>query len=170
MVALNARQATTVSGFLGLGAKRIACGYLGVLGALLIYSLLDAVLSGFDKIERGYVVAEQMPALVPGWSIYLFVLLAPFAVFAVTVGLLLLRLFVSLRLVSLMGTLGIALIYAIAWGYIAYADPINAWCMAHRGECASKTFLESLLLGATVAVGFALAAGLPVGRSPSIKP
>jgi hypothetical protein len=169
IVAIKAKNASN-TGFLGLGARRIARGFLGALGALLIYAILEAVLGGFAKIERGHITAEEMPALVPGWSIHLFAIIAPFVVFATTLGLLLLRVFVRARLISLMGALIIAFAYALARAYFIYTEPSNAWCASHLVECASKAFLENLLIAATVAIGFALASGLPVGRSPRFKP
>jgi hypothetical protein len=169
IVAIKAKNASN-TGFLGLGARRIARGYLGALGALLIYAILEAVLGSFARVERGYITAEEMRKLLPGSSIHLFVTFTPFVVFATTVGLLLLRVFVRARLVSLMGALIIAFAYALARAYVIHTEPSNAWCASHLVECASKAFLENLLIAATVAIGFALASGLPVGRSPRFKP
>jgi hypothetical protein len=152
--------------FLGLGARRIAFGFLGAMCALLAYAVADSIALGFNKVELGHVTAEQMPAMVPGWSFYLFILLAPFVATALSLaGLPLFALLRRFRLASVLGVLVLAAVYSGLNGFVTYIGPYNNWCSSHLTECAAKSTVESMFLASAVALGFAVGARLPVLRS-----
>ncbi|WP_449302066.1 hypothetical protein [Pseudoxanthomonas mexicana] len=155
------RRSTSTS-LLGLGRSRIARGYLGALVVLFIYSAIDSVLLGRTKVALGHVTAAEAHRLTPGWTLYLFILMAPFVVFLLSiVGLPALALLRRLRFMSVSGALIASQLVAALFALWPAVSPINLWCETHRLECISDVFVSASTLSAAVTLGFAVAAKLP---------
>jgi hypothetical protein len=151
---------------LGLGARRIAQGYLGALLGTLFYSIVDTVRVGYEKFDLGHVAAAEMPGYLPGWTIYQFVLVAPFVLIAITLlALPLLAIASRVGLVSLVTLLVSAFAWSAFWAWRAYAKPYNWWCEHNQLQCVGGAFLGAFVLATVVALGFSLGARLPVIRS-----
>jgi hypothetical protein len=153
--------------FLGIGRRRIAFGYLGALVATLAYSAFDSVRTGYWKVDQGHITASEMPSMVPGWTLYIFVLMAPFVVLVLTaIGLPVLSLLRRFGIASVAGVVLVAVAYSAAWAAWVYFRPYNLWCESHALQCSSGMFISTFTASLVVALGFGLAARLPWLRSP----
>ena len=151
--------------FLGLGRKRLAFGYLGALITLLIYCAIDSYSLGRTKVSLGHVSAAEAHQLLLGWTLYLFILTTPFVVFFLTVvGLPALAGLRRIGFVSLAGCVAVSQLVAVILSIWPAVAPYNQWCATHRWQCVGGSFSSAAILGATIAIGFALAARLPLVR------
>ena len=166
VVAVTARQPLDGNAFLGLGTKRIALGFLGAMAALLAYSIVDSVVLALTKVELGHITRAEMPHKIPGWSIYLFVLVAlPVTVVVATVGLPLFALLRRVRLASFVGVAVLALGYAGLRGWAVFQWPYNSWCSSHLEACVMGSLMEVSAFTVPIALGFGVGARLPLIRS-----
>jgi len=147
--------------FLGLNRGRVALGYLGALSALLIYSVFDAFLLARNKVSFGMTISEAYQRI-PGWTLYLFILAAPFVVFFLTIlGFPALAALRRVRLGSVGGVLIASQLVAALPSVVLAIFPDNLWCESHRLECVGATYAATAIFCATVAFGFGLGANLP---------
>src|SRR5579862_4635225 len=79
------RSAPPEIGLLGLGRRRIAAGYLGVLLVLVIYNYLDTLDLSHGKVASGEVTPKVAAQYFWGWYFFGICLTTPFVVFFVTV-------------------------------------------------------------------------------------
>ena len=157
------------TGFVGLGRRRIACGFLGALVATLAYSLVESVQLLFWKIGQGHIPASDFQSRLPGTVLYLFVITAPFVVIALSlVGIPILSALRRLRMASVAGVTGCTVINALAWAAVVIAAPYNIWCDTHPWGCGGETFLDLLEISLPVAFAFGVFARLPWLRSQPV--
>ena len=51
------------------------------MAGIVLYSLVTAYLTGLDKVAAGHIPEADLLARLPGWTLYVFVILTPFAMF-----------------------------------------------------------------------------------------
>ncbi len=165
LLAVAAKRREPGQGFLKLGIRRLAFGYLGALGGLALYALANTYLIGLEKVALGHIAADELPSWIPPWSLYLFILITPFVVLMMTVvGLPLLALLSRYGGGSLVGILLVAALGSLAYATYVFAAPYNQWCEANLVPCAGRALVDVGAPSLVVALGFGLAAGLPLVR------
>ena len=153
--------------FLQLGRRRSAIGYLGVLIVVFLFSIVDSIRVGLWQESQGYIEASRIPELLLGWSIYQFVLVAPLAIFILTlVGLPIFALLTKYRILSVATLVLLAIAWGMIWAAQVYFSPYNNWCSANPGACMARSFRESLYPALLVMLSFALFTRLPLIKGP----
>lgn len=151
----------------GLPWGAMLTGTLGALAGLFVYSAIASYIEAVSRVAEYESLREQGAlSLAAGWSIYLFILLAPFLLAGVAV--LLIPILAALSWIRLVSVAGIALVAAICIGInavLTYMYPGNNWCEANTLLCVQQSIVDSLAFAVPVASGFALAARLPLVRS-----
>lgn len=148
--------------FLGIGRRRIAFGYVGALVATVGYSAVETLRIGYWKVDQGHITANEMPGLVPGWTLYAFVLMAPFVVVVMTLfGLPAMAVLRRIGIASLAGVTLVATVYSAAWAIWVFFLPYNLWCGSRALRCSGSMFFSTLAASFVVALGFGLGARLP---------
>ena len=145
-----------------LGA--LLSGILGLLAGLYAFAAAMSYTEAVDRIAEYENLREQgVLSLAWGWSIYIFVLYAPF----VLVGCILLLLPIlfilsKLRLVSAVGISLVALIFVGLSTGFTYMNPYNDWCEANLLNCTQQSLIGTLTFVLPVSIGFILGARLPI--------
>jgi hypothetical protein len=169
LVVAGRRPASAESATLGLGRRRLAMGYFGVLIVLAVYNYIDTVDLSHTKVTRGDVTGAEAARYFWGWYLFGLCLITPFAIFFFTVlGLPLLALLRRLGFASAIGGLAVSLPVALCMSLcVTLLD--NEWCHAHLWKCSLSNFKDTAILAGALTLGFVLAARLPWWRSPPMS-
>jgi hypothetical protein len=147
------RAEVTDSSILGLGRFRLASGYLGLLLAIALCSLLDTIALSSAKVREGEVTQAYADGAFFSWFLNLYFLAVPFLVVTVTMfglpGFAVLR---RVRLASVLGAVLIGLMFLAVLAVCFRSFP--GWSDA--------------VWATTVPVGFGFGAGLPLLRSQAL--
>ncbi len=166
--ALVAKPSQPGQGVLRIGGKRLTFGYLGILAATALYVVADTYFLGVEKVALGHIPADELPTRIAGWSLGLFGFVSPIVLFLVTLfGLPLFALFSKHGWGTLLGVVLIAAICSVAYTAYVFVFPHNDWCQSNLGPCLAKSLVGFGMPALTVAVGFGLAARLPIVRRPA---
>ena len=156
---------TKEKAFLGLGRVRIARGFLGALFATLVYAVIAAAKIGLDKVSRSEITNAELVQLYPGYTLYILILTAPFVIAAlIVIGFPFLAVLRKFELMTLPWIALIAVVLSIANGVFAIARPYNLWCTSHLAYCGASSAFTAILIALPAALGFALAAKIPLTR------
>jgi hypothetical protein len=162
VVAIFSPKVPVGVGFVGLGRRRIALGYLGALAATLAYSFINAVQLMLWKADQGHISASEAQGRFFSTTLYLFVLYAPFVIgFLSIIGLPFLQVMRRLRVATVAGAVSLAIVLVAAITCFTLAFPYNLWCGSHAWQCGKETFESAFAFAIPVALAFAIAAGLP---------
>lgn len=148
----------------GLKWGAILSGTLGALVGLYVFAAATSYFEAIDRVAEFESLREQGAAsLAWGWSIYLFILFAPFLL--IGIALLFYPMFAvlsQLRLVSALGVLLVVLIIVVATAGFTYASPGNNWCETNLFLCVQRSAMGTLAFAIPVAIGFVIGARLPI--------
>ncbi|PZQ21824.1 MAG: hypothetical protein DI562_20240 [Stenotrophomonas acidaminiphila] len=151
---------------LGLGRVRLARGYLGAVLATLICTAVSATRLGFDKVALGHISSTELQQLLPGYILYFFVLTTPFVLGLLTImGLPALAALRKFNAMTVAWASIVALLFSIALGALTILKPYNQWCATHLAACGVESSFSTALLALPVAIGFTLAARIPLWRN-----
>lgn len=161
---LFAKKAWLNKTIFGLRLEALLTGIIVALIGLYLFSAIFSYLAAVDRVEEHESLQEQGTfSLAFVWSIYYFILYAPFVLsFFVLLLLPLLYVFSRLRLVSALGVLLIVALIAGVNAGLTYLYPGNNWCEANLALCMQRAGTGTLSFGLPVAIGFVVGAKLPV--------
>lgn len=170
LLALAAKPSQPGHGFLSIGLRRLAFGFLGILAATALFAAIQTYLVGLNKVELGHIAADELAGWLPYWTLYLFVLITPFVLLVATLlGLPLFALLSRSGHASLAGAASIAVLWTLAYTGYVLIDPYNPWCATHPLQCATRTIFPVGAQSLLVALGFGLAARLPLIRGAPLS-
>jgi hypothetical protein len=148
--------------FLGVGRSRLALGYLAATAAILLYAGFSAADLVQQKAALGHYSITEGKARWAGSALYLFVLITPFVVAAITgLGLPAMALLRRVRFASVFGAVLSALVLALGAGAWSLIWPHNSWCASNPLLCSWQAIVSVAALSVPVAVAFALGCRLP---------
>lgn len=148
--------------FLGVGRSRLAVGYLAALAAVLVYAGFSAAELVQEKVALGHYSASEGKDRWAGSAFYLFVLITPIAVAALTgLGLPAIALLRRVRLASVLGAALSALAFALGTRVWFLIWPYNPWCAANPLPCSGQSVVSMAVLSVPVGVAFAAGCRLP---------
>jgi hypothetical protein len=103
--------------------------YLAALIALMFYSAVDARLNGIHQVEMHYITADVARAQWSGWTLYLFILLAPVALTVITILVLPLLAFLNRSgRATIFSIVMMAPVWSLVWAIPTWVSPSNEWC------------------------------------------
>ncbi|KCZ57636.1 hypothetical protein [Hyphomonas chukchiensis] len=142
----------------------VLSGTLGALAGLYVYSAISSYLMAVERVSEYESLREQGAlSLALGWSIYLFILFAPFLLAGMAFLLLpILAILSRLRLVSVFGFFLIVMIFVGLVGLLTYISPGNNWCEANIALCTQQSATGAFAFALPVALGFIVGARLPL--------
>jgi hypothetical protein len=160
------KASATPKNFDVIGGRRIILGLSGAMFSILLYCCVTALLIGFDKVDKGHIDFVTLLKSFLGYWLYMFSFIGPFMMLGVAIiGLPLMMVLSKLRFASHLGAVIISLFIAAIYSIYVVYNPYNNWCEANTLECANSNFWSVFIACFVIAIGFSLAARLPVWRN-----
>lgn len=163
LMAWKLRITAPGKGIIGIGGKRLCRGYLGILVGTLIISYIETYFRGVEKVELGHIQQEELAGWISAWGLYIFTLITPFILIAVTfICLPLFWLFSKINFNSLAGAVAIGLIFPLGVSFSAFIIPFDPECESHVAFCSLESFIQTAWPAVLISVCFSIFAGLPL--------
>ena len=164
--AISARKAPSARSLSGSLIK----GYFGLLFGTFLYAWISALIIGINKVELGHITSGELPGLIPAWSLYWFVIFAPFALVIFTItGLPLFLVLRKLKIASIfLMLLGVVAASILAGAYL-YINSQDNWCQTSQLHCFVSNAWGVALPAFFATLFFCVCVPLPLFR-PNGKP
>ncbi len=147
-----------------IGIRRILLGYITALFGLLVYSLWIAIDSAKLKISKGYLGEINFYEVLPGWTLYNFLLFEFVVILMLAiVGLPVLLFLYHRKRASIATFAGVAVVAALLIHGLFFAITFkNDWQRANIYEYYLTSLVDIISAFVIVAVAFSAGVGLPV--------